>query len=147
VCDQFESVVALERVSVSRVRAVTTNLTRVAEYMKALGRLALDPTEFALLKAVAIFGSDQQSSSCEYLNLVCDAAVSQLREYSEENHPSDPNRFSKLLLRLSPLRSLQSDVIEEIFFTGLIGNIQINTIIPHILKMNPDEYTTKDEDC
>jgi len=80
------------------------------------------------------------------LNLVCDGAVSQLREYSAKKHPTDPNRFSKLLLRLSPLRSLQCDVIEEIFFTGLIGNIQIDTIIPHILKMDPEEYTTKDLD-
>jgi len=146
VCAQFESVVALERVSVARVRAVTANLTKVKEYMSALARLDLDSTEYALLKAVAIFGSDQLSGSCEYLNLVCDGAVSQLREYSAKKHPTDPNRFSKLLLRLSPLRSLQCDVIEEIFFTGLIGNIQIDTIIPHILKMDPEEYTTKDLD-
>jgi hypothetical protein len=51
--------------------------------------------------------------------------------------PQDENRFSKLLLRLSPLRSLQSDVIEEIFFSGLIGNVQIHTVIPDLLKMAP----------
>jgi hypothetical protein len=49
----------------------------------------------------------------------------------------DENRFSKLLLRLSPLRSLHSDVIEEIFFSGLIGNVQIHTVIPDLLKLAP----------
>ena len=68
--------------------------------------------------------------------------MTQLREHAASVHPKDPNRFSKLLLRLSPLRSLQSDVIEEIFFTGLIGNLQIDTIIPYILKMDMEEYTT-----
>jgi hypothetical protein len=54
----------------------------------------------------------------------------------------DENRFSKLLLRLSPLRSLQSDVIEEVFFSGLIGNVQIHTIIPDLLRMTAGECLT-----
>ena len=85
---------------------------------------------------------DQLSVNSEYLNLICDQLVTELREHAATVHPDDPNRFSKLLLRLSPLRSLQSDVIEEIFFTGLIGNIQIDTIIPYILQMDMDEYNT-----
>jgi len=149
ICAQFESVVSLERVAVTRVRQVTTTLTKVKEYIHALQKLQLDDTEYALLKSIAIFGSDQLSASADYLNLVCDKAVAQLSDYCKSTSaPTDPNRFSKLLLRLSPLRSLQCDVIEEVFFTGLIGNIQIDTIIPHILKMDPSEYTTKDlENC
>jgi len=145
ICSQFETVASMERVSVARVKQVTNTLTKIKEYVRALSRLELDATEFALLKAVAIFGADQLSSSSEYLNLVCDSAVAQLRTHSTDNCTATAdrkNRFSKLLLRLSPLRSLQCDVIEEIFFTGLIGNIQIDTIIPHLLQMNIDEYTT-----
>ena len=78
-------------------------------------------------KSITVLTLDQLSSSSEYLNLVCDSAVAQLRQHSTDSCKSTgdrSNRFSKLLLRLSPLRSLQCDVIEEIFFTGLIGNIQ-----------------------
>ena len=49
-------------------------------------------------------------------------------------------RFSDLLLRLSPLRSLQPDVLEELFFAGLIGNVQIDSVVPYILKMEASEY-------
>ena len=63
--------------------------------------------------------SDQLTANSDYLNLVTDKLVSQLRAHT----PDDENRFSKLLLRLSPLRSVVPDVIEEIFFTGLIGKL------------------------
>ncbi|XP_023332102.1 orphan steroid hormone receptor 2 [Eurytemora carolleeae] len=142
ICSQLESVASMDRVSVSRVRQVTSTLTKIKEYINALSKLDLDQTEFALVKAIAIFGADQLSVNSEYLNLICDQLVTELREHAATVHPDDPNRFSKLLLRLSPLRSLQSDVIEEIFFTGLIGNIQIDTIIPYILQMDMDEYNT-----
>merc|ERR1719273_1310714 len=55
------------------------------------------------------------------------------------DHPG-LTRFSDLLLRLSPLRSLQPDVLEELFFAGLIGNVQIDSVVPYILKMEASEY-------
>lgn len=48
---------------------------------------------------------------------------------------SDENRISVLLLRLPTLRSLQPNVIEEIFFSSFLGSFQINTVIPQILKL------------
>lgn len=138
VCAQFEAVVSLEKVAVSRVRQVTATVTKVKEYATALGRLGLDGAEYALLRTIAIFGADQLSPSAEYLNMLCDQCVTELRNHCQLNHKEDPNRFSKLLLRLSPLRSLQSDVIEEIFFSGLIGNVQIHTVIPDLLRMPSD---------
>merc|ERR1719391_886538 len=55
-------------------------------------------------------------------------------------HPGDKNRFPRLLLLLSPLRSLHADTLWDLFFSGLIGNIQIDSVIPYILKMEPREY-------
>ena len=57
---------------------------------------------------------------------------------SSENADSD--RFENLLLLLGPLRSLQPDVLEELFFAGLIGNVQIDSVVPYILKMEASEY-------
>lgn len=63
-------------------------------------------------------------------------AVSEFREQCD----GSMERFSDLLLRLSPLRSLQPDVLEELFFAGLIGNVQIDSVVPYILKMETSEY-------
>ena len=73
----------------------------------------------------------------------CDKAVTELRDYCCKSEPEDKTRFSKLLLRLSPLRSLQPDVLEELFFAGLIGNVQIDSVIPYILKMEASEYQSQ----
>ena len=59
---------------------------------------------------------------------------------TRQKQPGDRNRFPSLLLQLSPLRSLYSETLEDLFFSGLIGNIQIDSVIPYILKMEPKEY-------
>ena len=67
----------------------------------------------------------------------------ELREYctsSASSASESESRFSNLLLRLAPLRSLQPDVLEELFFAGLIGNVQIDSVVPYILKMETSEY-------
>ena len=69
-----------------------------------------------------------------------DKAVAELEDATLHKHPGDRNRFPRLLLQLSPLRSLHSETLEDLFFSGLIGNIQIDSVIPYILKMEPKEY-------
>ena len=132
---QFEEVATLDRVTLPRVRQVTSTVCKLKEYVTALDRLQLGPREFGLLRTIALFSADQLSDSSEHFDKVTDAAVSELRE-----HTKDEARFSRLLLRLSPLRSIQPDILEELFFAGLIGNVQIDTVIPFILNMEPEEY-------
>ena len=132
---QLQEVVTLDKVELPRLRQVTQAVCKLKEYVSALDRLSLDPREFGLLRTLAIFGSDQLSGSSQHFDKVTDAAVSELRDLC-----ADEARFSRLLLRLSPLRSLQPDVLEELFFAGLIGNVQIDTVIPFILNMEPEEY-------
>lgn len=43
--------------------------------------------------------------------------------------------ISRLLLRLPPLRALEPQILEELFFAGLIGQVQIDNVIPYILRM------------
>lgn len=52
-------------------------------------------------------------------------------------------RLSKLLLRLPALRLISATVTEELFFSGLIGNVQIDSIIPYILKMESTDYNSQ----
>ncbi len=84
------------------------------------------------------FATDQLgTTSPRLVAKICDKAVSELKEYCDKK---DDTRFTSLLLRLSPLRSLQPDVLEELFFAGLIGNVQIDSVVPYILKMESSEY-------
>ena len=50
------------------------------------------------------------------------------------------NRVARLALRLLPLKTFIATTMEELFFAGLIGNVQIDNIIPYILRMETAEY-------
>lgn len=41
---------------------------------------------------------------------------------------------------------MNSSITEELFFTGLIGNVTIDSIIPYILKMETAEYNSQDSE-
>lgn len=49
-------------------------------------------------------------------------------------------RLARILVRLPALRLMSANITEELFFTGLIGNVSIDSIIPYILKMETAEY-------
>lgn len=44
------------------------------------------------------------------------------------------------MLKLPALRLLNPTIMEELFFAGLIGSVQIDSIIPYILRMETAEY-------
>jgi len=67
----------------------------------------------------------------------------EFQQYLLESHPDNSDRVAKLLLRLPPLQTLQASVMEELFFAGLIGNVQIDSIIPYILRMETAEYNSQ----
>lgn len=53
-------------------------------------------------------------------------------------------RLTRILTRLPALRLMNSSITEELFFTGLIGNVSIDSIIPYILKMETAEYNSQE---
>lgn len=66
-----------------------------------------------------------------------------LQDYVVSTYPAQADRLGKLLLRLPALRLLPPAVMEELFFAGLIGNVQIDSIIPYILRMETAEYNSQ----
>ncbi len=54
--------------------------------------------------------------------------------------PGSSERVSQLLLRLIPLKTFIPAIMEELFFSALTGSVQIDNIIPYILRMETAEY-------
>nr|AID52846.1 hormone receptor 78 [Tigriopus japonicus] len=141
----LQSSVAQEKLTVQRVRQVTTTICKVQEYVRTMRQMNIDDHEYAYLKTIALFGADTlgvtSPKQCEKLR---SKAVQELKTYCEDNADStNENRFADLLLVLAPLRSLLPDVLEELFFAGLIGNVQIDSVVPYILKMETSEYQSQ----
>ncbi len=67
---------------------------------------------------------------------VQELAVHFLKTFTNQNVSHRDGRMSKLLLKTSALRTLDPVVIEDLFFTNLlIGQVQIENVIPYILKL------------
>lgn len=64
-------------------------------------------------------------------------ACQELREYfAEQDESESGSRLINLLLLLPTLRSFNKQILVELFFSGLIGNVQVENVIPFILKMD-----------
>ncbi|WAR26656.1 NR2C2-like protein [Mya arenaria] len=100
-----------------KVKSVIEHILKLQSYIQKMQALQVDNQEYAYLKALLLF--------------------------SPESLPDDSDRLSKLLLRLPPLHALQANIMEELFFAGLIGNVQIDSIIPYILRMETAEYNSQ----
>ena len=69
--------------------------------------------------------------------------VSSIVFFTRRYYPEQTERLHQILLRLPALRLLSPSVMEELFFAGLIGNVQIDNIIPYILRMETAEYNSQ----
>jgi len=53
----------------------------------------------------------------------------------------DSERIERLLLRVSSLKKMNTSIMEELFFNDVIGNVQIDSLIPSIIGTEVIEIT------
>jgi hypothetical protein len=73
---------------------------------------------------------------------ISDCVLSSFRTYYQSKKGHREGRFARLLLHTVSLRSFPSDLLEELFFSGLVGNVKIESVIPYILGMETGEQGT-----
>ncbi|XP_070974093.1 nuclear receptor subfamily 2 group C member 1-A-like isoform X6 [Oncorhynchus clarkii lewisi] len=133
-----------EKLSPERVKLVMEHIWRMQEFCNSMAKLSPDVYEYAYLKAIILFSPDHPGiDNTLQIERFQEKAYMELQDYVTRTYPEDSYRLSKLLLRLPALRLMSSVVTEELFFTGLIGNVQIDSIIPYILKMETTDYNSQ----
>ncbi|XP_039298669.1 orphan steroid hormone receptor 2 [Nilaparvata lugens] len=139
--------VTQEKISAKRVKLVTDHICTLQDYMNGMQCLRVDEHEYAYLKLISLFSADHITEHPsltvrKQVNKLHEKGFQELRSYVQTNYADDIDKFPKLLLRLRPLRALQPHVMEELFFAGLIGTIQIERIIPYILKTDSSDFSS-----
>ncbi|XP_028286423.1 nuclear receptor subfamily 2 group C member 1 [Parambassis ranga] len=133
-----------EKLSPDRVKIVMEHIWRMQEFCNSMAKLAPDSYEYAYLKAIVLFSPDHPGiDNTPQIEVFQEKAYMELQDYVTRTYPEDSYRLSKLLLRLPALRLISAAVTEELFFAGLIGNVQIDSIIPYILKMESTDYNSQ----
>ena len=131
-CQNLQNCVILQTVSLSRLRHLTNTLAKFKAITNRIEAMDLNKIEFAYLRLCSIFKVDQPSQALKTLTSKISERVLSSFQASQKDKPE---RFSNLVNQLSSLKSLQPNLLEELFFSGLIGNVPIDSVIPYILSM------------
>lgn len=135
---------SMDKLEEECMAAAMEHILRLQDLAGAFSRLDPDEREYACLRILIIFGADppgMSPSARRRLEAVQDRACQELKSHSSND------RVYKLLLRLPALRALQPPVMEDLFFTNLIGRVQMERVLPYILRMQPDSDSGIDIGC
>ncbi|XP_054714503.1 COUP transcription factor 1-like [Uloborus diversus] len=117
-----------------RVVAFMDHIRIFQEQVEKLKALHVDAAEYSCLKAIVLFTTDACGlSDVVYIESLQEKSQCALEEYCRTQYPNQPTRFGKLLLRLPSLRTVSSQVIEQLFFVRLVGKTPIETLIRDML--------------
>ncbi|XP_042618883.1 nuclear receptor subfamily 2 group C member 2 isoform X3 [Cyprinus carpio] len=138
------SIQDVDKLSSERIKLVMEHIWKLQEFCNSMAKLQTDGYEYAYLKAMVLFSPDHPGlSSCSQIEKFQEKAQMELQDYVQKTYPDDTYRLARILLRLPALRLMSSSITEELFFTGLIGNVPIDSIIPYILKMETADYNSQ----
>lgn len=137
-----------EKIVPSKCKRMSENVWKLQEFVHDINRFELDDCEFAYLKLISIFNADQigiESSQRPKIERIQEIVLIHMKNYIRQKTSNNRDngsscisigdRMSKLLLKLLALRALDPEIIEDLFFTNLIGQVQIESVIPYILKL------------
>uniref|UniRef100_H0VAA3 Nuclear receptor subfamily 2 group C member 1 n=1 Tax=Cavia porcellus TaxID=10141 RepID=H0VAA3_CAVPO len=133
-----------DKMSPERRKLLMEHIFKLQEFCNSMVKLCIDGYEYAYLKAIVLFSPDHPGlENMEQIEKFQEKAYVEFQDYITRTYPDDTYRLSRLLLRLPALRLMNATITEELFFKGLIGNVRIDSVIPHILKMEPADYNSQ----
>jgi len=87
-----------------------------------------------------MFTDKLQTAGSRLMERYQQRCVQELHDYDTQNFPDSITRPSLLCISLASVRLLSPTIIEELFFAGLIGSVEIGSIIPYIMRLDAVEY-------
>ncbi|XP_061218495.1 nuclear receptor subfamily 2 group C member 2 isoform X3 [Neopsephotus bourkii] len=141
IVNHLQNSIQEDKLSGDRIKQVMEHIWKLQEFCNSMAKLDIDGYEYAYLKAIVLFSPDHPGlTSSTQIEKFQEKAQMELQDYVQKSYPEDTYRLARILVRLPALRLMNSSITEELFFTGLIGNVPIDSIIPYILKMETAEY-------
>lgn len=111
----------------------------ISDLVNKMKEMKIDRTEVGCLRAIILFNQDIRGlKSVQEVSALREQVYTILEEYTRNQHPNEPGRFSKLLLRLPPLRSIALKCLEHLFFFKIIGDVSIDTFLTEMLENSND---------
>uniref|UniRef100_A0A3Q3LJM9 Photoreceptor-specific nuclear receptor n=1 Tax=Mastacembelus armatus TaxID=205130 RepID=A0A3Q3LJM9_9TELE len=114
---------------------LTADLLFLEEVFNRFKALAVDPTEFACLKAIVLFKPEIRSlKDPQQVENLQDQSQVLLGQHIHSIYPSQSARFGRLLLLLPSLHFVSSEKIEQLFFHRTIGSTPMEKLLRDMFK-------------
>uniref|UniRef100_A0A665WA46 Nuclear receptor subfamily 2, group E, member 3 n=1 Tax=Echeneis naucrates TaxID=173247 RepID=A0A665WA46_ECHNA len=111
----------------ARTSLPTADLRSLEEMFNRFKALAVDPTEFACLKAIVLFKPEQVENLQDQSQVL-------LCQHIHSIYPGQSARFGRLLLLLPSLHSVSSEKVEQLFFQRTIGSTPMEKLLCDMFK-------------
>uniref|UniRef100_A0A8C2WFM9 Photoreceptor-specific nuclear receptor n=1 Tax=Cyclopterus lumpus TaxID=8103 RepID=A0A8C2WFM9_CYCLU len=119
----------------AKISLPTADLHILQEVFNRFKALAVDPTEFACLKAIVLFKPETHSlKDPEQVENLQDQSQVLLGQHIHSLYPSQGARFGRLLLLLPSLHFVSSEKIEQLFFHTTIGSTPMEKLLCDMFK-------------
>lgn len=140
-----------DKLSADKIQKMTQHVIKLRNFVQEMTALDVDEFEYAYLRMICLFSADHLSSICKstatskkkLVEKIQEVSYIGLKRYIKTQHTvgaqdstDDETRYPKLLLKLPLLRALDPEIIEDLFFPNLMGQIKIDIVIPYILKLS-----------
>ncbi|XP_061102907.1 photoreceptor-specific nuclear receptor-like [Conger conger] len=129
------SLADLSAISKNKASSTRAHLRLLQEVFGRFRALAIDPTEFACLKAIILFKPEARGlKDPEQVENLQNQSQLMLDQHVHTQYPGQPARFGKLLLLLPSLRFVASEQIELLYFHTTIGNTPMEKLLCDMFK-------------
>lgn len=154
IMDYFKSVVGSEQTPIEKVLLLSDNVCLFNEFVRDVEKLQLDDLSYAALRVILLFNArgvrrDYPNYTAQ-LDAVVDVASQELRRQLVRNGESNESnestldemretgaeeQFVKIIMKVCQLSKFNAAVVEELFFTNMVGQVSVENVIPYILRL------------
>uniref|UniRef100_A0A8C6YK83 Nuclear receptor subfamily 0 group B member 1 n=1 Tax=Nothoprocta perdicaria TaxID=30464 RepID=A0A8C6YK83_NOTPE len=114
--------------------AAAGHIQAIKGFLAKCWSLDISTKEYAYLKGTVLFNPDLPGLQCtQYIEGLQREAQQALNEHVRLIHRGDEARFAKLNVVLSLLRSINANVVAELFFRPIIGTVNMDDMLLEML--------------
>ncbi|XP_056416770.1 nuclear receptor subfamily 0 group B member 1 [Hyla sarda] len=111
-----------------------TEIRWIKEFLEKCWSLGISTKEYVYLKGIVLFNPDLSGLHCaRYIQGLQQEAHQALNEHVKMIQRWDHARFTKLIIVLSLLRSINPNAIAELFFRPIIGSVNMDDMLLEML--------------
>lgn len=138
----------VEKIDAQKIRKLSEHTTLLHAFIQEMREFTtsdepIDDMEYGFLRLSILFNPRillrrREAAVKSFVKRVQLYALAELKKHIATKQKSSleiDERYNALLVNLLPLSALESDTVEELFFSNLVGQVQIKNMIPHILTV------------